>query len=383
MFDSSLLNRRLAQGLLISLTALLPFFATAQTSEPAPAPDAKVQVDEIKTVPHAVIKNGVTHNFLIPEVMFQRDNELMNLLLQSESVEDDEKQYWFDIYPSMRAVQIERLYTILNVENARRAAWKTVLTLAKKAHALEKLGHLPEAFAAYSELRDVLGRIIESRADEWISADEWVSATMLHQGIIRRRQGQFTEAIAFYDQVEQRFAQHKDPAIRLHVAEALGRKAFLLNEHLNNPAGALEICETILRRYCANQNYGDLFDDGCLDAKESSIEPLILLGRQAEAIKNIKALQKQHPKGYPYLPELSFLLWLIEPERHTTQDVLKAIRKNLSTRHEANWTFNAMRPFMEREPEPRKSQARCFADFFEIQRDVGRLKSCLRAISAS
>jgi hypothetical protein len=38
------------------------------------------------------------------------------MVLATESMEDDERQYWFDIMPSMSDDQIDRLFTILETE---------------------------------------------------------------------------------------------------------------------------------------------------------------------------------------------------------------------------------------------------------------------------
>jgi len=43
-------------------------------------------------------------------------NELVKLILETESMDDDEKQYWFDIMPSMTDDQIDRLFNILDTE---------------------------------------------------------------------------------------------------------------------------------------------------------------------------------------------------------------------------------------------------------------------------
>jgi hypothetical protein len=43
-------------------------------------------------------------------------SELINLILETESMENDEKQYWFDIMPSMTDDQIDRLFNILDTE---------------------------------------------------------------------------------------------------------------------------------------------------------------------------------------------------------------------------------------------------------------------------
>ena len=42
--------------------------------------------------------------------------ELVGLILKTESMEDDERQYWFDIMPSMTTEQIDRLFNILDTE---------------------------------------------------------------------------------------------------------------------------------------------------------------------------------------------------------------------------------------------------------------------------
>lgn len=42
--------------------------------------------------------------------------ELVDLIIATESMDDDERQYWFDIMPSMTDAQIDRLYDILETE---------------------------------------------------------------------------------------------------------------------------------------------------------------------------------------------------------------------------------------------------------------------------
>lgn len=55
-------------------------------------------------------------NFNISEDIQAEYNELVNLVLETESMDDEERQYWFDIMPSMSAEQIDRLYNILDTE---------------------------------------------------------------------------------------------------------------------------------------------------------------------------------------------------------------------------------------------------------------------------
>ena len=42
--------------------------------------------------------------------------DLIKLILETESMDDDERQYWFDIMPSMTDDQIDRLFDILETE---------------------------------------------------------------------------------------------------------------------------------------------------------------------------------------------------------------------------------------------------------------------------
>ncbi len=70
----------------------------------------------------------INHNwkkFQINEEVQAQYNELVDLIVETESMDDDEKQYWFDIMPSMTDSQIDRLFNILDTEK-------------KKLEALEK-----------------------------------------------------------------------------------------------------------------------------------------------------------------------------------------------------------------------------------------------------
>ena len=61
----------------------------------------------------------VKHNwttFYIGDEMQTKFPELIKLILNTESMDDDERQYWFDIMPSMTDSQVDRLYNILETE---------------------------------------------------------------------------------------------------------------------------------------------------------------------------------------------------------------------------------------------------------------------------
>lgn len=59
-------------------------------------------------------KNDKT--FQITDELQAKYPELIQLILATESMDDDERQYWFDIMPSMTDAQIDRLYDILETE---------------------------------------------------------------------------------------------------------------------------------------------------------------------------------------------------------------------------------------------------------------------------
>ena len=60
--------------------------------------------------------------FEIDEELIQSYPELIALIINTESMEDDERQYWFNIMPSMNNEQIQRLYDILHTEKEKLAA---------------------------------------------------------------------------------------------------------------------------------------------------------------------------------------------------------------------------------------------------------------------
>lgn len=61
----------------------------------------------------------INHNwkiFNISDEIQAQYTELVQLILETESMDNDEKQYWFDIMPSMTNDQIDRLFNILDTE---------------------------------------------------------------------------------------------------------------------------------------------------------------------------------------------------------------------------------------------------------------------------
>lgn len=54
--------------------------------------------------------------FIIPKLVQEKYSDLINLIKNTESMDDEEKQYWFQILPIMTVEQVGKLKTILNSE---------------------------------------------------------------------------------------------------------------------------------------------------------------------------------------------------------------------------------------------------------------------------
>lgn len=55
-------------------------------------------------------------SFTVSDELQAKYPELIDLIIATESMDDDERQYWFDIMPSMTDAQIDRLFDILETE---------------------------------------------------------------------------------------------------------------------------------------------------------------------------------------------------------------------------------------------------------------------------
>ena len=60
-------------------------------------------------------------DFKIPEYMLKEDKELVDLIMLSESMNDGERQYWFDLTKTMNIQQVEKLRDILLKERQKLA----------------------------------------------------------------------------------------------------------------------------------------------------------------------------------------------------------------------------------------------------------------------
>ena len=63
----------------------------------------------------AEIKHNSKTFYISDEIQLQY-GELVKLILNTESMDDEERQYWFDIMPSMNEEQVDRLFNILETE---------------------------------------------------------------------------------------------------------------------------------------------------------------------------------------------------------------------------------------------------------------------------
>ncbi len=52
-------------------------------------------------------------DFTIPEVLLSNDTALVTLIIKSESMNDEERQYWFNLTEVMNTEQVEKLRDIL------------------------------------------------------------------------------------------------------------------------------------------------------------------------------------------------------------------------------------------------------------------------------
>ncbi len=67
-------------------------------------------------------KSGKTiQDFIIPEELMNLDPQMVQLILESESMDDDERQYWFNLTEVMSTEQLEKLRDILVREKERLA----------------------------------------------------------------------------------------------------------------------------------------------------------------------------------------------------------------------------------------------------------------------
>lgn len=105
--------------------------------------------------------------FYISDDIQAEYSELVKLILATESMDDEERQYWFDIMPSMNDNQVDRLFNILETE--RRKLEELELKYQEEIKALNEK-HLIEW--QDFQLKDSKKRIQEEEAQDDEDPDE-------------------------------------------------------------------------------------------------------------------------------------------------------------------------------------------------------------------
>ncbi|HEY5713865.1 MAG TPA: hypothetical protein VIT68_00775 [Candidatus Gracilibacteria bacterium] len=122
-------------------------------------------------------KTGKTaQDFTIPPAMLQKHPDIVDLLIKSESMDDDERQYWFNLYESMEDDHIERLRGILAKEQERRAQ-------IEQKYGPQKQKFTPEEIAArnevYSQRQESKWAEIKAEEIKYQESDEEASEDIL------------------------------------------------------------------------------------------------------------------------------------------------------------------------------------------------------------
>jgi hypothetical protein len=97
--------------------------STPITSGFTPLPDENKGIPFANVgVKHIAISKADIEKFGIPEDFLKTKPALIELILQTESMKEDEKRYWFQLLPIMNEEQIQKLEGILQNEKDQLAA---------------------------------------------------------------------------------------------------------------------------------------------------------------------------------------------------------------------------------------------------------------------
>ncbi|GHU23943.1 hypothetical protein FACS189488_07550 [Betaproteobacteria bacterium] len=277
----------------------------------------------------------------------------------------------------------------------------------------ERLGQPEEAIETYAELLEHYG---DSKVTD---VQTQCAMAMVNKGItLGKRLDQPEEAVETYTELWERYGDSKVPEVQTQCAKAMVNKGFTLGKNLDQPKEAVETYTKLWERYgdstvpdvqtqCAKamvikgftlgerldqpeegvetytelwERYGDSkvpeVQTQCLSAQRNVIEPLLVLGQNEQALSWIAQVRAEVSPADQESAIMVFLSWLAEPAT-SRQEVLDAIHA-LTPDVRFTWNFNLLRrSLLPRLSEPRKTQARCFMDFFEQDHDVAQLESCL------
>jgi len=104
-----------------AMVAPEPVTPTAEIVEPsAETPTTNVETISLATAGSDELAS-IAAKFDIPQVVRDNHSELLELILVTKSMNDDERQYWFNILPIMSDEQVEKLRKILITEQRKLA----------------------------------------------------------------------------------------------------------------------------------------------------------------------------------------------------------------------------------------------------------------------
>ncbi len=114
---------------------------------------------------------AVALNYMIPDDMLQTNPDLVVLVLESKSInEQKEKQSWFDLYPLMNQDQIDKLRDILTREKQKLAEIEA--RYQAKQEEIKKKYEQTYASWAYQQQQDrIRSSEIATRQQEEVEAD--------------------------------------------------------------------------------------------------------------------------------------------------------------------------------------------------------------------
>ncbi len=114
-------------------------------------------------------------DFTIPEKMLQ-DEELMKLIMSSESMDDNERQYWFNLYEVMNEPQIAKLKDILarerqKLEEIEKKYAKKKISPEEAARIAKEKGAKRAAHAAEVKKKEAAHEAKEKKMEEDVLAE--------------------------------------------------------------------------------------------------------------------------------------------------------------------------------------------------------------------
>jgi tetratricopeptide (TPR) repeat protein len=247
---------------------------------------------------------------------------------------------------------------------------QVIKALFNKGYALDEGENYQAALVAYDEL---IRRFGDDPTDD---VRRQVAQAHHNKGYIFNQLDKHEAALAAYDEVILHFGDDSSSAIQIIVNWARINKAALLHEVSGKAAEALAIYDDVTKRL------GDAADDLDAESREQrlsalkySVEALLVLGRNSEALVRISDALCHPDCDSEDTAALHFLRWVATPDA-ALADVLHVFRA-LPPETEISWTLPAIRRLAQSFPEPRKTQAECLLDFLEEHRDSEKLNARL------